>query len=126
MCSDQVRTTCGSTWEHPLRPEGVLAPTSRWEHPAQIVDCWDLAGLASGHAWSPCDVCGEAVLQPRAGGRRCLITPGCEGTHRPPADRPTPLQALRRGLVTIEDIRRHPPTLNAMLRRLLAAPRVGP
>lgn len=80
---------------------------------------WDRAGLASGHAWAPCDVCGEAAMQPRTGGRRCIITPRCKGTHRPPADRPTPLQALKAGLITLDDIRRHPPELNATLRKLL-------
>jgi hypothetical protein len=87
--------------------------------PSALLDRWDRAGLASGHAWSPCDVCGEAVMQPRAGGRRCIVTPGCLGTHRPATPRPTPLQALRAGLVTPEEVLRHLPEVGPTLRRLL-------
>ena len=80
---------------------------------------WDRAGLASGHAWAPCDVCGREALQPRAGGRRCFLTPGCVGTHRVPAGRPTPLQSVRAGVIGVDEIRRNPPRLSRTLRRLL-------
>ncbi|HEY4375677.1 MAG TPA: hypothetical protein VGM93_00900 [Acidimicrobiales bacterium] len=53
----------------------------------------------------------------------CKFTPRCPGHHQPPADRPTPLQAYRAGLVTIEDIRRHPskwgPRLVGLIRKSL-------
>lgn len=101
-------------FDPPLLPvaEAVVGP---W----RLLLAWDRVGLASGHAWAPCDVCGEAVMQPRTGGRRCFITPNCPGTHRPPVGRPTPLQAVRTGLVTLDDVRRHPPELGVVLRRLL-------
>src|SRR5262245_25627232 len=85
-----------------------------------ILDAWDRAGLASGHAWAPCDACKEIALMPRAEARRCCMTPGCKGKHRPPKDRPTPLAALRAGLVTPEEILRHMPAMGPALRKLLA------
>lgn len=80
---------------------------------------WDVAGLASGHAWTSCDVCGREALLPRARKRKCHLTPNCRGRIRPPADRPTPLQALKAALISADDIRRNPPPLTAALRRLL-------
>lgn len=79
----------------------------------------DRRGLASGHAWAPCDVCGVAAMQPRDGGRRCFMTPGCKGTHRPPADRPTPLQAYRAGMVDRGTMLANLPVVGATLRALL-------
>lgn len=82
---------------------------------------WDFAGLSSGHAWATCSVCGEEAMLPRDGGRSCFLTWGCPGRMVPPADRPTPLQALKAGYIDLEDIRRHPPELGAKLRALLRA-----
>jgi hypothetical protein len=59
------------------------------------------------------------MLVPRTGGRRCVLTFRCPGTHRVPPGRPTPLEALRAGLITIDDIRRHPPELGPALVKLL-------
>jgi len=87
--------------------------------PPEDYQRWDRAGLASGHAWAACDVCGQEALQPRKGGRRCFLTPGCPGTHRARVGRPTPLQSLRTGLVSVDDLRRNPPKLDIVLRRLL-------
>lgn len=127
---DQVRTTCGCRWDHPPTPTGGCTHPRSGCTPAENlissrptaegVAAWDHVALSSGHAWAPCDVCGEAALQPRTGGRRCFITPACPGTHRPP-ERPTPLRALRLGLIGLDDIRRHPPDLTdaVTLRRLL-------
>lgn len=89
-----------------------------------VMAAWDRAGLASGHAWAPCDVCGEAALVPRGKDRRCFLTHRCRGSHRVPPDRPTPLQAFKAGLITLDDIRRNPPPITATLRRLLLAQRV--
>lgn len=85
------------------------------------VEPWQRAGLASGHAWAPCDVCDELTMRPRGKPVGCRMTPGCSGTHQPVAT-PTPLQALRAGLVTVDDVRRHPPADmldSVVLRRLL-------
>jgi hypothetical protein len=36
------------------------------------------------HVWAVCDKCGEGTMRPKgAGPKRCVVTPGCEGTHRP-------------------------------------------
>jgi hypothetical protein len=41
-------------------------------------------GKLTGHTWHVCDVCGEGMMRSRrAGPRRCVITPGCGGSHRP-------------------------------------------
>lgn len=50
------------------------------------------------------------------------MTPGCPGTHRP-LKTPTPLAALRAGLITPDDLRRFPPhdpgpTLRKMVAKL--------
>jgi len=81
-------------------------------------EAWDRAGLASGHAWARCDICGAEAMTVRASNRRCSMTHGCRGTLRAQPDRPTPLQALKAGLVTPIDIVRHPPAIGATLRRL--------
>jgi hypothetical protein len=36
------------------------------------------------HVWMVCDTCGEGVMRKKsAGPKKCVITPGCEGSHRP-------------------------------------------
>lgn len=80
---------------------------------------WDRIGLASGHAWATCTACGQEALQPRAGGRECFMTFECGGRMVVPADRPTPLQALRAGLIELDDLRKNPPLMNDTLRRML-------
>jgi hypothetical protein len=36
------------------------------------------------HVWVTCDRCGEGVMRKKGDGpKRCVMTPGCEGTHRP-------------------------------------------
>lgn len=90
-----------------------------------IKAAWDHAGLSSGHAWARCDVCGEEAMVRRSrSGRECFVTPRCRGQMHLPPDRPTPLQALKAGLITLDDIRRNPPPVSATLRRLLLAQRV--
>jgi hypothetical protein len=43
----------------------------------------------------------------------------CGGRMVVPADRPTPLQALRAGLIELDDLRKNPPLMNDTLRRML-------
>jgi hypothetical protein len=61
-------------------------------------------------------------MLPRDGGRGCFMTPDCEGRMKVPPGRPTPLAALRAGLISPDDIRKDPPTMNPTLRKLLEVP----
>src|SRR5215207_122344 len=43
-----------------------------------------LYGAYTDHLWARCDKCGEGLMRPKAAKpKRCVITPECEGSHRP-------------------------------------------
>lgn len=42
-----------------------------------------LFGAYTGHVWARCDTCGAGLMRPNnATPRRCVFTPGCQGSHQ--------------------------------------------
>ena len=76
-CDVQLRA--GTLVLDPPWPLARFVSAASWQLLAAV-----LAGEQTGHVWACCDVCGEGLMRPKsAGPKRCVFTPGCEGSHRP-------------------------------------------
>jgi hypothetical protein len=80
----------GGAWAN--LPTWARQPAEALEHnvrlgadPVEHYNAGDTVRMkALRHTWAVCPDCGEGTMRPKgAGPKRCVITPGCEGSHRP-------------------------------------------
>lgn len=85
-------------------PADAMVPEIRMQirrYREQLI--WTVIARGTGHAWAPCNACGEAILldpAPRIAGDlvwpMCRLTPGCKGRHSSLRNRATESNRDRR------------------------------
>jgi hypothetical protein len=87
---DEIPDEFGGTWgDIPVRDR---QPAAALEHNvklgAEAVEHYQAGSKVKTkrveHGWAVCDQCGEGTMRPKsAGSKKCMFTPGCEGSHQP-------------------------------------------